>query len=304
MFNWLSSFWRQPNRRYRNFVIVYTLLALNFLIPAASYYIDAGTAIDSFYGIGERFGYKHSASEDSYIWWVLGAGNVMTLGVMCTMLLVNLRRFYPVLPALVTLKGLSSLGFLVVYIAGPHNPTFLAAALLDGVTVALMLWFAIRAHRSIGRDPEGLVPRPIDGRRLLRVGGRSRKRIANVAAAIVPGGASQRLPHAASHEQVMQSIVEQIEGAPLQAGLGLKIALRFIHAAPFLIIGRPHSLSGLSQKEGERYLTKLEHNRSYILRQLTNMVKSVVCLAYMGNPTHQGFIGAYKYDAITGSHRL
>ncbi len=294
---WLKRFWTQPNKRYRNFVIVYTLLALNFILPAFSYYIDPDAAVSSFYSIGELFDYKPSATEDSYIWWILGAGNVMTLGVMCALILVNVRRFYAILPALVCLKGLSSLGFLIVYIAGPHNPTFMGAALLDGVSVLLMLWFAIRANRSIDRDPTELVPQPVDGRRALRMGPKSRRRAGVVAAAILPEtdeSEGSEYPHSSTPD----AIAEQIESAPLATGIGARALIRIVHSSPFVVIGKVRSLRGLDQNDRNRYLERLEESRFYAIRQAYQSLKALVSLAVLGQLDKQNEIGAYRSGTV------
>lgn len=300
---WLRRFWRQPNRAYRNFVVIYTILVLNFLIPAASYYIDRDAATTSFYRIGSLFGAERAASEDSYIWWILGAGNVLTLAVMCAMLLVNLRRFYPILPALVALKGFSSIGFTVLFVAGPHNMTFLAAGVLDGVTVAAMLYFAIHAHRAIERDPTDLVPRPVDTRRLLTLGRGSRERVRNVAAAVVPAGADPQLPRGAGSDEVVGVVALQIERAPLQAGLGFRAAFSFVHMAPLLILGRPRTLKRLSPADADRYMQRLESHRSYLVRQTFLLVKTAVAIAYMGQGDQRGRLGAYQLDALGSEQR-
>ena len=290
--HWLKRFWSQPNKRYRNFVIVYTLLALNFIVPAFTYYFDPDSAVSSFYSIGELFDSKQSATEDSYVWWILGAGNVMTLGVMCALLLINVLRFYPILPALVTLKGLSSLGFLVVFIAGPHNPTFLGAALLDGVTVFLMLWFAIRANRSANRDPSGLVPRPVDGQRLLFMSPKSRARAGVVAAAILPEKDDGQGIETSS-STTSRAIADQIGSASLATGVGARAMIWIIHSIPILVIGRAHTLRGLSIDDRDRYLKRLEGHRLYAVRQVYWSLKALTSLAVLGDVKTQSELGAY-----------
>lgn len=293
----LKRFWGQPNTSYRNFVIVYTILALNFILPAISYYADPDAATSSAYGIGSILGADRSASEDSYIWWILGAGNVMTLGVMCALLLVNLRRFYPILPALVTLKGLSSLGFLAVYVAGPHNPAFLAFGLFDGLTVIVMIWFAVRAKRAVDRDPFELVPRPLDGRRLLSMGPKSRKRAGIVAQSILPTDFDREPTQEDGNSSVAELVAAQIECAPLSTGVGAMLLFRTVHASPLLVIGRARALSNLSRSERDRYLQRLEGHRIYAVRQAYQSLKALISLAILGQPAVQDRLGAYRSDA-------
>ena len=131
------------------FHIVYTILALNFFIPVISYAVDPSQMVTQFIGISEFFGvtgYPHS--EDSVLWRVLAIANVTTLGFLCVLLQVNLKKWYLCLVPLVFLKGMASLGFLVAYIIEPY-PSYLAACLFDALTVGLMWFFASRAYREI-----------------------------------------------------------------------------------------------------------------------------------------------------------
>lgn len=296
--NVIKRFWRQPNRRYRNFQIVYAILTLNFLIPAVSYYVDSGAAMDNFYGIGEALGsHGRPATEDSYIWWILGAGNVATLGLMCLMMQVNLRYFFPILPALVTLKGLSSLGFLAVFSFGPYNWTFFAAFLLDGVTVAVMLYFAIGAKRSIDRDSSGLVPEPWSTKSMSRLSDGEREKASSVAAALVPDGAAPNVPGAARVDEVVPAFQEQLKAAPLAAALGLRVSLHLIDAAPILYVRRFRTLGRLSDTERSRYLASLEHSRIYLVRQLFTALKASLLLAYGSSAEVRRGLGAYQGSA-------
>ncbi len=134
----------------RNFRIVYTILALNFIIPAFAYLFAPELAWSSLLGVAELFGgrdYPHP--ETSLYWRILGAGNVMTLGFMCGLLLLDLRRYYPTLVPLVFLKGCSAFGFLGVYLLLLPFPLFLVAFLFDGLTMAAMVYFARAAYHTL-----------------------------------------------------------------------------------------------------------------------------------------------------------
>ena len=88
-------FWRQPNRAYRNFQIVYTALTLNFLLPALAYALDSAGAIRQFERIGILLGggaYALAVGETGYVWRMLSAGNVLSLAFMCALLQFDLRR--------------------------------------------------------------------------------------------------------------------------------------------------------------------------------------------------------------------
>jgi hypothetical protein len=130
------------------FRVVYAFLTLNFILPAISYVVSPGTAVDTVQKINAALGGPAWPVESGQMWHMLAVGNVMTLGVMCAMLLVDLRRFYPILPALAFLKGFSSLYSLALGFT--HGlPGFFAIFLLDGVTTAAMIFFATRARRVL-----------------------------------------------------------------------------------------------------------------------------------------------------------
>ena len=75
----------------------------------------------------------------------------------CALLFVNLRRFYPILPALVFLKAFSSL-YSAWIGARTGTPAFLAIAVLDGTTTLAMIFFAVRAKRSLDGQPPRTSP--------------------------------------------------------------------------------------------------------------------------------------------------
>lgn len=132
--------------RKRAFHVVYTILAANFIIPVLIYIFAPERAVASFAGVGLAFGagpYPHT--EDSMLWRVLGIANVATLGFCCVLLQIDLRRYYAALLPLLFLKSAASLGFLIAFVFEPY-PSYLAASLFDGVTVAAMAFFASRAR--------------------------------------------------------------------------------------------------------------------------------------------------------------
>lgn len=130
----------------RAFQIVYTILVLNFFLPAVSYV----AAPELTYGTLDQVnrllgGGPYPAVESGHLWHMLGTGNVFTLALMCGLLLWDLKRFYPVLPALLFLKGFSALYALCIAIWN-HVPFFYAVFALDGVSSLAMWFFATRAR--------------------------------------------------------------------------------------------------------------------------------------------------------------
>ncbi len=158
-----SRFWRQPSKPYRAFQMVFAVLTLNFVLPALTYTFAPQAAIDQFLQVnallgGSPYAFPEAASR---VWRYLGAANVMTLGLMCALLQVNLRRFYPVLVPLTFMKSYAAALWWAGWIAAPEFRFFLGAAVLDTVTSAAFVFFARRAHADIAnRDDSQLVPAP------------------------------------------------------------------------------------------------------------------------------------------------
>lgn len=159
----IGAFLGQKNRAYRDFQIVFTVLTLNFALPAMSYVVAPQMATRTISQVGEMLGggpYTFP-EEGSRLWRFLGAANVMTLALMCFLLQWNLRRYYATLLPLTFLKAYNASLFLADYLVGSHYPAFLAVAILDFVTSAAFVFFARRAHRAIADVPDAdLVPRP------------------------------------------------------------------------------------------------------------------------------------------------
>ncbi len=146
-----------PPLAYRRFRWGMAAIALNFLLPAASYIVDRGTTeavVDRLNGL---LGGGTLPPDGGHLWHMLAVGNVATLGVMCAMLLFDIRRFHPILPALLFLKAFSALYSLGIAIVEGY-PVFYAVFLLDGATTLAMAWLTERAIDALnGQPPVSLV---------------------------------------------------------------------------------------------------------------------------------------------------
>jgi hypothetical protein len=156
----LAAFWRQPCRRYRDFQLVFTVLTLNFVVPALVYTFAPRAAVEQFMTVnrllgGDAYDFPEAASR---LWRYLGAANVMTLGLMCLLLQLDLRRFYSVLVPLTFMKAYAAACWLSGWVQAPGYRLFLAAAVLDTLTSAAFIYFARSAYREITRAG---APRPI-----------------------------------------------------------------------------------------------------------------------------------------------
>ncbi|MCG3172010.1 MAG: hypothetical protein GMKNLPBB_00155 [Myxococcota bacterium] len=160
----MGAFWGQKHTDYRNFQIMFGFQTLNFLIPGASYMFDPQGAIDNL----SRFStlltgagpYPYAAGETGVIWRVLASSNVLTLGLMCLLLQINVRRFFAVLWPLVFMKGSTSLAFLGFFLFdASHWPGWLLIFCWDGLATFIFLWFAPKARRAaVQAAPGELVP--------------------------------------------------------------------------------------------------------------------------------------------------
>jgi hypothetical protein len=140
-------------RAYRTFRIVYAIITLNFVLPAISYIVAPETAIGTLERVNRALGGgPYPFVESGSLWHMLAVGNVMTLGFMCALLFVDLRRFYPVLPALAFLKAFSA-AYATWIGLSQACPAFLGIGALDGSTTVAMVFFAVRARRALGDAP-------------------------------------------------------------------------------------------------------------------------------------------------------
>jgi len=134
--------------RVRAFHVVYAILVVNFAIPAVSYIVAPSLAIDTMSQVNAALGGGvWPVSEETALWHMLAVGNVATLAFACFVLLVDVRRFFSVLPVLAFLKGFSALFSLAKAFAFAI-PGFFAVFALDGVTTLAMIFFAVRARSA------------------------------------------------------------------------------------------------------------------------------------------------------------
>ncbi len=163
---------------YRAFQIVYAFLVLNFAVPAVSYMVAPEITVATLDRLNRALGGgPYPFTESGQVWHMLAVGNVMTLAFMCALILVDVRRFHAVLPALAFLKGYSSLYSAWIGLHF-HCPVFLGIFALDGVTTIAMVVFASLALRALGGGPpaEG----PWWARALLLFPGRVDRALADV----------------------------------------------------------------------------------------------------------------------------
>jgi hypothetical protein len=70
---------------------------------------------------------------------------------------------------------------------------------------------------------------------------------------------------------------------PFQAALGLRLAIWIVALAPLFVLGRFTTVMGLDQPAREKLIVKLLANRSYALRSLVLILKTIGALLYAGD---------------------
>jgi hypothetical protein len=134
----------------RAFRVVYSILTLNFILPALYYCFDHEGAAATYYQLASFVGSDAGQpwSEESRFWLIMGIGNVATLGFLCFLMLKDLKANYNMLVPLCFLKGCSIVGFSLAWIIHGH-PSFLIGVLFDAVTLFCMIFFARGAYREL-----------------------------------------------------------------------------------------------------------------------------------------------------------
>src|SRR4051812_35985633 len=97
-------------RDVRIMQLIFAVLAIQFFLPSMGYLFAPEVALGQAETIGRLLGggAYPLAGERGHIFRVLAAGNVFTLGFLCLLMLVNLRRYHVLIPVFVVLKGYSA----------------------------------------------------------------------------------------------------------------------------------------------------------------------------------------------------
>lgn len=138
-------------RPVRVMQVIFGLLAVQFILPSLSYLFTPALALGQAEALGRLLGggAYPLATEGGPLFRVLAAGNVFTLGVLCLLMLLDMRRYHPLIPVFVVLKGFSALGYLYVYLHELRYPLFLAAFFWDGLALFLVVFFGRRAFQAL-----------------------------------------------------------------------------------------------------------------------------------------------------------
>jgi hypothetical protein len=101
-------------------------------------------------------------------------------------------------------------------------------------------------------------------------------------AAIFPGSNDHGLA-GIDRMDVRGYLGEVMRRVPFKAALGLRVAVWLVALAPLFVLGRFATIARLSQADRERVVARLVASKSYVLRSLVLIIKTIGALLYAGD---------------------
>jgi hypothetical protein len=136
------------------FVIGFATLTA-FFTGLGTYYLANPTgSIESLSRANQSLGGIPLTATDVAAWRYTAAVGMLTVGLMCLMVLVDLRRNHVVLVPAVFFKGFGILLWLHYYDAHPNVPVCLEFSAIDCLLIAAMLGLALPARARLLRADE------------------------------------------------------------------------------------------------------------------------------------------------------
>ncbi len=100
--------------------------------------------------------------------------------------------------------------------------------------------------------------------------------------AIFPGSSDVGLTDIRAMD--MRGFLDQVlHAVPTQAAIGLRVAVWIVALAPIFLLGRFATIVGLTQPDRERLVATLVASRSYAVRSLVLILKTIGALLYAGD---------------------
>ena len=141
----MSTLWETARSTPPIFQVVFAALTIFYGTLGISYLVDPAGSVSHFSSLDKLLGGAAIPNIDVPPWRYVSAIGMTTLALMCLMLLLDLRRNYPLLLPAAFFKTFNAALWFAYY--GQTNlPVFLFAGCLDLVLVALMLEVARRAR--------------------------------------------------------------------------------------------------------------------------------------------------------------
>ncbi|HEX3346060.1 MAG TPA: hypothetical protein VHS09_15860 [Polyangiaceae bacterium] len=100
--------------------------------------------------------------------------------------------------------------------------------------------------------------------------------------AIFPGSAESGLADIRAMD-VRRFLRQLMRSVPFQAAFGLRAAVWLVALAPLFVLGRLTTIVGLTTPDRERLVETLVASRSYVVRSLVLILKTMGALLYAGN---------------------
>ncbi len=100
--------------------------------------------------------------------------------------------------------------------------------------------------------------------------------------AIFPGSNDDGLADICAMD-VRGFVTQTMRYMPFQAALGFRLAVWIVALAPLLLLGRLATIARLSLPDREKVVTRLLANKSYAIRSLVMILKTIGALLYAGH---------------------
>lgn len=100
--------------------------------------------------------------------------------------------------------------------------------------------------------------------------------------AIFPGSSDEGLTDIRAMD-VRGFITQTMRYMPLQAAFGFRVAVWVVALAPLLLLGRLATIAGLALPDREKVIARLVASKSYAIRSLVLILKTLGALLYAGD---------------------
>jgi hypothetical protein len=116
--------------------------------------------------------------------------------------------------------------------------------------------------------------------------------------AMLPEGKSEALPYGPYDLDFQAFLIHLLGEVSLKVRFGLRISVWMIHFAPLVMVFGFRTFRALAPAAQQDVLYRLSHSPVFIVRELPNLIKLVVCLGYFGHPTIQKCMGFPEVDPL------
>jgi hypothetical protein len=120
---------------------------------------------------------------------------------------------------------------------------------------------------------------------------------------IFPGSEAEGVPGIASMD-IAGFLAEVCHRVPFKSAMGLRVAIWIAALAPLFVIGRFALLGSLAVVDRERVITTLLASKSYAVRSLVMILKTIGALLYGADPIVRARMYARPPSAATSGQRL